>query len=442
MSNTARPNQNSSIEFEIVDPWDDPVDPVKLLNQISDTIRRFIICDIETSHAATLWVTMTWLMDVVHVAPLAVITAPEKRCGKTMMLTLLGKIVCRPLTASNITPAALFRTIDACQPTLLIDEADAFMKEYEELRGVINCGHTRDSAYIIRLVGKNHTPTMFNVWGAKAIAGIGRVADTIMDRSITLELRRKLPGERVDRLRHSEPGHFPELVSKLARFANDYREAISKSRPELPEQLNDRAQDNWEPLFTIAEIAGGVWPSWARKAAIKLSGHDDSSHTIGTELLADIREVFEETGLDRISSADLIKKLCEDEEKPWATYNRGLPIKPRQISTRLKQYGVTSKTIRLGYGQTPKGYMLDQFTDAFARYLDTSEESATTPQDPFDVGLAVADGGACCATEKASATYKPGIHAGCGGVADNNDQPNDGVIRVNQATLKNAGWLR
>jgi putative DNA primase/helicase len=139
---------------------------------------------------------MTWFIDVIQVAPLAVITAPEKRCGKSLLLSLFGQLVARPITASNISPAALFRSIDAWNPTLLIDEADAFMKDNEELRGLLNSGHTRDSAYVIRIVGEKFTPTKFNTWGAKALAGIGHVADTLMDRAVILELRRKLPHEK------------------------------------------------------------------------------------------------------------------------------------------------------------------------------------------------------------------------------------------------------
>lgn len=83
----------------------------------------------DTAYAATLWIAMTWIIEMIDVAPLVIITAPEKRCGKSQLLSLMGKLVFRPLTASNITPAALFRTIDAWKPTLLIDETDAFMKE-------------------------------------------------------------------------------------------------------------------------------------------------------------------------------------------------------------------------------------------------------------------------------------------------------------------------
>lgn len=289
VSGARKDDANTGIGFDDIDPWPDQIEPAQLLEDIAYIVRRFIICQVETAHAVALWVAMTWLMDVVQVAPLAVITAPEKRCGKSQLLFLLGRLVKRPLTASNISSAALFRSIDAWQPTLLVDEADAFMRENEELRGLLNCGHTRDSAYIVRVVGDDHTPKKFGVWGAKALAGIGHLADTLMDRSITLELRRKLPHEQVDRLRYAEPGLFDVLAAKLARFAEDYREAVRRTRPDLPSNLNDRAQDNWEPLLAIADVAGGQWPKWGRSAALKLSGSASSTESLGAELLADIR---------------------------------------------------------------------------------------------------------------------------------------------------------
>ncbi len=164
--------------FQEITSWHEPVNPERLLTEISNTIKRFIVCEHETVIAATLWAVMTWFIDVIQVAPLAIITAPEKRCGKSQLLFLFSQIVKRPLAASNISPAALFRSIDAWQPTLLIDEVDTFMRENNELRGLINAGHTRTAAYIYRTTGEDHTLTPFNLWGAKALAGIGKLNDT------------------------------------------------------------------------------------------------------------------------------------------------------------------------------------------------------------------------------------------------------------------------
>ena len=350
-----------------------PINPNQLLLDIEKLIREVIICNEETIVAAVLWIAMTWFIDDIQVAPLAVITAPEKRCGKSQFLFLIGRLVCQPLSASNITPAALFRAIELWKPTLLLDEADTFIKDNEDLRGIINSGHTRDSAFVIRVVGKDHIPQRFSVWGAKAIAGIGNLPDTLMDRAINLQLRRKREDEKVRRLRHIDEDIFKKLTSKLARFSIDYSNPIRKARPDLPFELNDREQDNWEALLIIAEIAGNDWVKRARDAALKISrNNQDAITSMGVELLSAINDIFENKMSQRISSAELIRELCQDEEQPWSTYNRGLPISPRQIANLLKGYGIKSKGIRVGYG-TPKGYEKDQFLESFSRYLITAE---------------------------------------------------------------------
>lgn len=378
--------------FVKIEPWHEPINPAALLDDIKNTITRFIVCNSETAHAATLWVTMTWFIDVIQIAPLAIITAPEKRCGKSQLLFLLGRLVNRPLAASNITPAALYRSIDLWKPTLLIDEADTFIRENEELRGLLNCGHTRESAYTVRLVGDDHTPKSFVVWGAKALAGIGKLADTLMDRSIILQLRRKTVNEKVDRLRHAEPKLFKMFTAKLARFVNDYSNQVQIAQPELPDELNDRAQDNWEPLLAIADVVGGEWPKLARQAALKLSGEATQGQSLSVELLSDISEIFESKQIDRIFSAELIKALCIDDEKPWATFNHGSQIKPRQVASRLREFGIISNTIRIGM-TTAKGYMKNQFIDVFTRYLSIEQDKiqVTTSQASIYQDIIVSD---------------------------------------------------
>ena len=352
-----------------IDPWPDPVHPAELLDEIHATIRSFIVCNEETSLAATLWIAFTWFIEQVQVAPLLIITAPEMRCGKTQTLDCVGRLSCRPILASSISPAAVYRTIEAHSPTLLIDEADSFLKENEELRGVINSGHTRQSAYVIRTVGDDHVPQRFTTWGAKALSGIGHLQRTLMDRAIVLELRRKLKTERVRRLRHADPGLFEQLASKLARFAEDAGSAIRQARPTLPDELNDRAQDNWEPLLAIADHAGGVWPDRARWAARELAGVEQEPMSLAAQLLADAREVFMLRGWpEKISSADLITELTKDEHKPWRTSDHGRPVTSAQISKLLKGYGIKPKDHKFP-GGTLKGYAKPQFQDAWERYL-------------------------------------------------------------------------
>jgi len=175
--------------------------------------------------------------------------------------------------------------------------------------------------------------------------------------------------ESVSRLRHADRNLFGEIVSKLARFAEDYGQQVKYARPTLPDALSDRDQDNWEPLLAIASCAGEEWLKRATAAALKLSNSGEKSVSISNQLLMDIQEIFASKKVERISTANLIAALIDDQELPWSTYNRGKPLSPSQLAKQLRPYDISSKTVRFGHSNTLKGYDLSQFTDAFARYL-------------------------------------------------------------------------
>ena len=364
--------------FPEPDIWHSRVMAHEVLSEVAALFRRYAVLPAHTDTALALWVTFTWCIDAFKVAPILALTSPEKRCGKTTVLSLVSRLVRRPLPTSNISPSALFRAVEKWQPTVLIDEADCFLKDSDELRGILNSGHTVTSAFVIRTVGEDHEPTRFSTWAAKAIALIGTLPDTLHDRSVIVELRRKLTEEKPEKLRHAEDDLFEKLQSKLARFAMDNMQVLRKARPALITDISDRAADNWEPLLAIAELAGNEWKEKAMRAARALSGFESDAPSIGVELLADIKEVFEAKGIDKISSAELISALCEDDEKPWVTYNRGKPLSARQFSKRLKEYHIHNKPLRIGY-EVVRGFEKGQFHDAFIRYLSTpSPESVTS----------------------------------------------------------------
>lgn len=383
--------------FNALEPWPDPVSPAHLFDELAATVRRFIVLDTSQADAAALWIAFTHLSDVVEVAPLAIINAPEKACGKSQLLTLFGRLVARPLPAANSTAAFLFRAVELWEPTVLIDEADTFIRDNEELKGLVNAGHTRANAFVGRVVGDDLKPKLFKVWGAKALAGIAlekHLPDATLSRAVIFNMRRKLASESVERLRHAEAGLLERLSSMLARFADDYREAVRLARPNLPDALGDREQDNWEPLFAIAGCAGPEWVRRATDAALELSGVARDSQSAGNELLADIQAVFEAKGCDRISMADLIAALIAEDEAAWATWNRGRALTARQLGKMLHGYGIKTKALRLGY-EVAKGYDRAQFADAFGRYLTPTPEnghfSVTGLQPKNGAGSSVTD---------------------------------------------------
>jgi putative DNA primase/helicase len=361
------------------EPWEQDVDVGMLLDEITVLVRRYVVLSAESAHAVALWVIHAWALDAFDVSALLAITSPTKRCGKTTLLEIVGHMTPRAVSTANITAAALFRTIEKFSPTLLIDEADTFLSDNDELRGTINSGHRRSSAFVVRTVGDNHEPTQFKTWGPKAIALIGKLPSTLEDRSIPITMRRRTPGEMVARFRSSEcEAAASPLRQKAFRWAADHIAKLHASDPPTPDDLNDRAADNWRPLIAIGDIAGGEWPERARGAARSLSADfDEADGSAVINLLCELKEIFEDS--DRTSSADLIKYLGAKNESRWAEWSHGRPITERQVARLLAPLKIKPDTIRIG-DKTAKGYLAQWFVDAFSRYLPRSIRNTVTDE--------------------------------------------------------------
>lgn len=371
------PRSGRALTFPEIEPWPDPVDGEALLEEIVAAVRHYVMMELHAPEAIALWIMHAHAHNMAQISPRLSITSPEKRCGKTTLLSVVQQLVPKPLPASNITPAALFRSVELIKPTILIDEADTFLKNSDELRGILNSGHNRAGASVIRTVGENHEPTQFNTWAPVAIAMIGRLPETLADRSIEIRMRRRRPDETVERLRIDRVEHLVELARKAARWVEDNEITLRARDDDAPACLNDRAADNWRPLMAIAQLVGGEWPRKAEQAAIALSVRDEDSDSVRTMLLADIRELYSKEGTGRLTTQQILLYLNDKDDRPWPEW-KGKPITARQLARLLEPFKITSGTIRPAEGETAKGYYLKDFEDVFARYLPGS--SVTTSQ--------------------------------------------------------------
>ena len=276
-------------------------------------------------------------------------------------------LVARVVLVSHTSPPALFRTIELARPTLLLDEADTFLKENEELRGVLNSGNRLDGA-VLRCVGDDHEPRRFSTWAPVAIAAIGRLPGTIEDRCITIPLQRRAADERVERWRADRTLQFAAVVRRCTRWAQDYLGDLRLADPAVPDQLHDRAADNWRPLLAIADAAGGEWPERARKAAVTLSaGTDADTHRI--MLLSDLKAIFAERGEGWIVTSEIIEALVDMDERPWGEHRRGKPIVAQGLRSMLEPFKIYSSRRTPTGGDKKRGYASAAFADAWARYL-------------------------------------------------------------------------
>ena len=310
------------------EPWPTPVNGGDLLSELGEVFARFVVLPDSAAAAIPLFVLHTYLMECWDVSPMLCVTSPVMRCGKSTLLEILTALCHRAISSSNVTSAVIFRVVDKYAPTLVLDEADTWLTLREELRGILNSGHKRSSASVIRTVGDNYEPKVFSTWAPKVLALIvkGSLPDTIMDRSIVIAMRRRSRDERVKRLRERALRALcVPLRRRCMRWAADHKDSLAVADPTVPEALTDRQQDNWASLMSIADEAGGDWRAKAEEAALGLSGlqpwQDDQ---IGIELLADLQQVFleAEEHVTALSTERLLRELAAIEGRPWAAYGK------------------------------------------------------------------------------------------------------------------------
>jgi putative DNA primase/helicase len=355
-----------------VAPWNSPIATADLLDEITTVFNRYVVLPEHAADALALWIAHAWAFDAWdEVSPFLVLMSPTKRCGKTTVLVLTSWLTPRSAVASNISLSAIFRFIDAAQPTLLIDEADTFLKENVEIRGMLNACHVKATAHTWRNVETNKqiTNKRFSTWSPKVIAGIGRFADTLEDRAVLVRMQRKPKGARVERCRYRDMPEYAALRQKAMRWAADAVPALRAASVKSPDDIHDRAVQNWDPLLAIADMAGAEWAKKARAAASALTSKDEDDHDFGVEFLRDTRKAFASVADQDIFTRELSGHLNADPERPWATYSRGdKPITDRAIGKLAGRFGIVSTTIHRAGGIHAKGYSFADFEDAWARY--------------------------------------------------------------------------
>jgi hypothetical protein len=368
-----------------------PPDPAGLLKDVEVFIRRYVRLGGYEGLATALWVMLSHIvdvdLDVTDCVPYLAITSAEMRCGKTRFLETLEQIVARPWLTGRTTAAVLARKIDKEHPTALFDEMDAAFKGdkvyAETLRGVLNTGYLRSGRVSLCVVhGSRIEYCDLSTFGLKALAGIGScLPSTVVDRSIYIRLERRLASESVERFRRKRVEKDAQgLRERLQRWAKLFVET-THPEPAGLDDLPDRAADIWEPLLLIAEAAGDPVADNARKAAIALSGHSGEDESRGITALRDIRSVFDELGIDRITSADLARHLAAKEESPWGPAF-GHDFDARGLARLLRPFGIQPRTVRFDDDKTAKGYHREYFEPVWMRYLPapiTSPERSSQP---------------------------------------------------------------
>lgn len=347
----------------------------ELLERTEQYIRRYVILPEPAYLPMALWAIATHAVLRFDGFPYIAVLSAVKRSGKTRLAEVLETIVRKPWRGTSPSAAAVYRYLEDAA-TLLLDETEPFNAKNKSemtqiLLAVLNVGY-RKGATVLRCDGKEHKPRRFPVYGAKMFAAIGRLPDTLLDRSIVIHMKRRTKDQKVGRFLQARiQTESKPLEESILYFAQTCRASIDAAYHQVVDQdldyLSDRDADLWMPLFSVCAILKSERLQELRKCAEVLSGtktedDEDDSYAIG--LLRDIRDVWPD-GSHQYETSLLIDKLKALEESPWGEHQ----LTPRKLARMLRPFDVLPRQIWVN-GRNAKGYILAEFNDVFNRYLD------------------------------------------------------------------------
>jgi hypothetical protein len=345
--------------------------------------------------AHTLWCAHTHLLEAFDSTPRGAFLSAFPGSGKTRALEVTGPLVCRLVSTVNPSANYLFRKAgDVAGPsTVCFDEIDVFFgpkaREHEDIRGFINAGHRKGATYgRCRVVGNSVETEDSPCFAAVIMAGLGWLPDTVLSRSVIIRMQKRLESEKIAqfRVRTSIP-EGKAIGEQLAAWAQSVFDEAVAARPEMPEGVEDRQADVWEPLLVVADLAGGEWPKRAREAAVALvKVNRETPATLKLRLLQDLRQVFwenlktvAETRPKGLITEMVLNALYQLEDSPWKTINKGAngarePFSTVELRNRcVFDYGVEPIHLRPFPNDDTqrRGHPLAPLAEAWRRYLPT-----------------------------------------------------------------------
>ena len=306
--------------------------------------------------ALALFAASNWIYQSFTETPRFHISALEYGAGKTRVMELVSLLCPNPQMMAKITGPALYHIIDERHPApLCLDEADVIFgagQRGEELRGILNAGYKYNGT--ITRVSKGEAAD-FSVYCPAMFAGKGKLPKSLDDRSVTIMMTRRRPGQQMDRF---IPKMHDAMGRKIGLMLGAWATKIQGPAGDIlwddpPETLADRQVDILTPLYAIAQMAAGPWPERFAEivTVLVLGGVATDEVSPGTALLAAIRDVWPED-TDRLATHQLAELLAEHEsgEFAWPESQRAA-----ELNARMRDMGIPPVPMWIG-GKTMRGY--------------------------------------------------------------------------------------
>ena len=332
--------------------------------------RSHIILPLEQAMTTALWTLHARVFRQFLHTPRLVLRSFEPACGKTTLLSCKELLIPDALKTESASPAVLYYRFKACPDTaLLLDEVEhsTLWGNDKLLLSIIDAGHRAGGKVTRVLKGE---VVEFPVFAPLALAMVvgKRLPPQLLSRCIILNMKRHPEGR--DELLPSDP-LLPVIRQAITQWAAEFRRPQNVRVP-----LSGRASDNWRPLIEVADSLG--YGATARAVALRLHHHNVE---LEVTLLADIRRIFEQLGIDRIWTDELLRALHQLEDAAWDEFwgldDNEEPHKLRkgELYRLLRKKGICSRSVQRTFGErrkSRKGFLREQFEPLWSELFGTS----------------------------------------------------------------------
>jgi hypothetical protein len=330
----------------------------QVLDEARGFLGRFAVLPTAAAFdALTLWCAHTHAVQAFNASPRLAVLSEHPASGKTRVLELASLLSHDPTMEVDVTGPALVALISQRHPTVFLDETDQIFganggESHRSLRAVLNSGY-KQGATVSRRSGGSYVQQ--SIYGAVGFGGLGILPRTLMSRSVVIRMAQRRPEQKIEPFYpklHEPTG--AAIGAALGSWASAVSLELAVSWPALPEGIQDRAAEIWEPMLAVADAAGGDWPERARAACTELA-LDVAAEPVqapGQRLLADLRKIWGESG--NLPTAVIITRLFALPASPWAAQWPAASA-PRELAALLAPYGVQPVKVRCGE-KTAQGY--------------------------------------------------------------------------------------
>jgi hypothetical protein len=314
----------------------EPPEGAAMLKQIEDMLRKYLVLPAASYLTIAIWIIATHAAKLFDCFPYVAVLSPTKRCGKTRLLEVIETLAHKPWRGTAPSPASLYRMIER-GPTLLLDEIEGLKTAAKSesalaLLAILNAGH-RKGATVPRCVGGgNNEVQEFSTYGPKVFCAIGKLPDTLTDRSIIIGMQRRTKAQLVSRFLISRATTEGKAVhAGIVRYVRVYAPVIAEAYRQTIDQdldyLEDRDADLWMPMIAVCSATDADRLAELKQCAIYLSQgkvSDEADDPFAVKLLRDIREVWPmEENQPKVNcpTATLLERLKGMADSRWGGLN-------------------------------------------------------------------------------------------------------------------------